>query len=79
MTETITIPFTWGDFGNHYRNFAMSNELKVLEGLNHDLAQAMSLTEALNKILPSLTEDQYEQVQKTRKIEMKKQGFELKK
>lgn len=71
----IDITPTWGEWGNTYRTFAESREVKAIRHLREDFARAMAAAQALKNITALLTDEQATVVAKTMADELTKQGF----
>lgn len=73
--KTIDLTPSWGEWGNVYRRFAESGEVAAIRHLAPDFARAMSACQALQDIMPSLTDEQQDVVSKMLTRELGKQGF----
>jgi len=75
MPTYIDVTPSWGQWGNTFYNLAATGERKPVRILRRDFARAMSMAEALNALMESLSGEQHETVVSVMQSEMKKQGF----
>ena len=73
--SSIDLSMTWGEWGNCYRRFAETGEVKAVRQLRPDLARALASAEALKQIQTTLSDDQKVKVASVMTQELTKQGF----
>ena len=75
MDIQVNMAPSWGEMGVIVRRLAMSGEHAALRKIWPDVAQAFAAAEALNKILPQLSEAQKMVIGTTLTQELSKQGL----
>lgn len=56
--EAIDMTPSWGDVGMLHKRLVVSREYKALIAFQPEVARAFAMAQALNDLMPSLTEEQ---------------------
>ena len=75
MPKAIDITPTWGEVGLIVKRLAFSSEERALGHLWPEAARAFASAQALNAVLPTLTEEQRAKVAQVTQEELVKQGY----
>lgn len=73
----VDLKMSWGEWAGVYARFAEAGEVRAVRAMRKDLAHAMSASQALNQLIPNLTDEQLALVHRVFFAEMEKQGFAL--
>ncbi len=74
MNMLVDLTPTWGEVGTVVRRLAMSGEYVALRKIWPEAAKAFAAAQALQEVLPLLTDDQKLLINKAMALEMGKQG-----
>ena len=78
MSMNIDMTPSWGEIGLLVKRLAFSAEDRALRHIWPEAAKAFASAQALNDLMPSLSEEQRTLVVKTRYEELLKQGYDPK-
>lgn len=75
MNMQVDLTPTWGEIGNIVKSFALSGERQALQKLWPEAARAFASAEALQAVMPLLSDEQTKVVATTLTHALGKQGY----